>query len=286
MYYRTTRIRTAFTLMELLVVVTIIAILFSMLVPVIGTIRNQARVTKCMSNLRQLGMITLVRAQDRKYIWQSCVDYNGTGVQTERMHRFNNDDPASRLGWWNSAQTEHQINLPEMVEYNDGGLAQFRKNNLLDCPASPGEANLDTPTNVNDYWYKQFSTEYEYTGWVSKWWDSQSNIIPTNDITKFCDRTGGGAQLLWSDTVFRWTGGTNNGLPNAPWFVNHSPETSRAWSYGPPPMKTTNQCFGDGHVITKRGSSFNPVAMDAMSDDPAQVLYIRSAGHFNDRRFF
>lgn len=286
MDYRFTANRTAFSLMELLVVVTIIAILFSMLMPLISMVKTQAKVVKCMSNLRQLGMITLLRSQDRKYIWQSCVDYNGTGIQAERMHRFSNDDPASRWGWWGSAQTEHQINLPEILEYNDGGISQFRKNNLLQCPASIFQAGIDVPTDVNDYWYKELQMPYVYTGWVSKWWDNQLNQVPTNDASRFCDRNGGSQQLMWSDFVFRWTGGTNNGLPQPPWYINHSPQTWTSTWYGNPPMKTINQCFGDGRVVTKRGSSFNSAAMEAMSDDPGEVLYIRSAGHFNDRRFF
>jgi len=58
--------RRAFTLIELLVVIGIISVLISILLPVIGRAREQARGVQCMSNLRQIGVAALLYTHDNK----------------------------------------------------------------------------------------------------------------------------------------------------------------------------------------------------------------------------
>lgn len=56
----------AFTLVELLVVIGIIALLVSVLLPVLGKAREQSNALKCLSNLRQMGMAAMMFAQEHK----------------------------------------------------------------------------------------------------------------------------------------------------------------------------------------------------------------------------
>lgn len=53
-----------FTLVELFIVIAIIAILAAILFPVFATAREKARQASCQSNLRQLGLATLIYSQD------------------------------------------------------------------------------------------------------------------------------------------------------------------------------------------------------------------------------
>jgi prepilin-type N-terminal cleavage/methylation domain-containing protein len=63
---KTSRRRHAFTLVELLVVIGIIAILISILLPTLRSARNSANRAACLSNVRQTMQMMLIYANDNK----------------------------------------------------------------------------------------------------------------------------------------------------------------------------------------------------------------------------
>jgi prepilin-type N-terminal cleavage/methylation domain-containing protein/prepilin-type processing-associated H-X9-DG protein len=79
----------AFTLIEILVVISVIGILAAILFPVFAHVREKGRQTTCLSNLKQLGMGTLLYVQDYderiypygyglgyQYTWEYYTDFN------------------------------------------------------------------------------------------------------------------------------------------------------------------------------------------------------------------
>ena len=70
------RMRCAFTLVELLVTLAIIALLIGMILPVLGSAKNSARAVQCLSNIRQMEIAHTAYAMDN----------NGRLIQANLAH--------------------------------------------------------------------------------------------------------------------------------------------------------------------------------------------------------
>jgi prepilin-type N-terminal cleavage/methylation domain-containing protein len=98
--------RRAFTIIELLVVVSIIALLVSILLPAIGKARDQAKLTRSITNLRNMGAAHAAYAAghaDRQLtlVADNIASYGGSACAAfaEYADRFGRTHPNVVLGW-------------------------------------------------------------------------------------------------------------------------------------------------------------------------------------------
>ena len=115
--------RRAFTLVELLVVIGIIAILIAVLLPVISMARQQAKAAQCVSNVRQIATAALMYAQERKF-YVSFVAASGSQPARDRkellfpyiQHGANNKDTAGSQVW--TCPANDQVDLEASYGFN------------------------------------------------------------------------------------------------------------------------------------------------------------------------
>src|SRR2546429_1495917 len=82
--------RGAFTLVELLVVIGIIAILISVLLPVLASARRAGYKTKCLASLHQIGDGFKMYASENKGAWPVTANFytDAGGGRDKRWHDY------------------------------------------------------------------------------------------------------------------------------------------------------------------------------------------------------
>lgn len=123
----------AFTLIELMVVIAIIAILSAMLLPAVSSVREKARTLTCSSNLKQIQVAITLYAHDNDDELVAAEFSTSNGAPY-------------REGWCTLLRNAGYITAPQSVSY--GALSQ--ESSVLRCPGGRPEVYATNPTSRSD----------------------------------------------------------------------------------------------------------------------------------------
>ena len=175
------RDRKGFTLIELLVVIAIIALLLSILMPVLRRVREQGRMIRCLGNLRQWNLIASIytEANEGKF-WDS--------------------DPGTPAYWW--------------VRYLEDRYKSWKDNPIWLCPSGTkpiiDEDGNRAPTfNIFNAWGIFKGDRLGEDGMAGSYGINGYCLIPRTATTYY----GGVA------SKDGWKTANARGASNAPWFI-------------------------------------------------------------------
>jgi prepilin-type N-terminal cleavage/methylation domain-containing protein len=245
-----------FTLVELLVVVGIIAVLIALLLPVLTKARDASLRISCAANVRQLGMATLLYAQDNKGVLMS---------QARFCNALHGDYAEPSLSRW----TNIYFKVPTTgaspdPDTNTRTYLRFNTPRVFICPAAQSRPN-------NSRWYyayfagSHFSTAPSTVDGLRHTFAMK--LTQLNAASKKPRRSSGGVNFapigeppaLWGDRCNRVGLGNNGG-----------PQENNHWSRSAPRSDIAGNAWEPegGNVFSIDGSvRWMPSTMNRLGVD-------------------
>ena len=182
-------LKRGFTLIELLVVMAIIAILAAILFPVFAAVKESAKKTACLSNLRQIGMATEMYMQDYDFTYPQTKGNTTAQPQIDDMDGSLEDPDVGSM---------FTMILPYTGVRNDFTDDDMVRQKLYVCPSDTKPNDPDCPTvilpggpTVNSYLVNGYFvwglTEAEVQDFSSTIYVGERRSEVVDNVPQYCD---------------------------------------------------------------------------------------------------
>ncbi len=276
--------RTGFTLVELLVVISIIAVLISLLLPALAQARATAQTTVCLSNMRQVVLAAMEYAQDNQgrgpsYVLTPAGARNNNTAFWDQM----------LLPYVVSTATvgSHQLVKGPQVQYF-GQFTNYTLTTVFVCPTAAAE------NHYVHWWHNGVMNwrTYEINSLLAGAWPNGDGVSNMGEPPPNLATIASPATTVWFfDTGAAFPMGqweANNNYPPYPWaqfYPEHNPQYNgqsfwTPWGYVQHVTGGENVACADGHAetvkITVNHWTTNPITTNGQmgrSDTQQPIQY-------------